>query len=278
MAILNPVHNVVAAREILSLLLRRRELLIEMTKRELTEKHAGQMLGAVWTFGHPIVLMSVYVFLYTIVFRGRIESHGLPLPTDYTVYILSGLVPWLMFQESISKGTSVVVGNANLVKQVVFPIEILPIKVVLASITTLTILLSLLFLYVLIRFQTFSWWFLLVPALVVTQAVAMSGVAFALSAIGCYIRDLRELTTIFGMVNIYLIPVVYLPDWVPKLVRPLLYANPFSYMVWCYQDALSGGAPQHPWAWLVFPVLSAVVFAVGYRTFRKLKPYLGNVL
>lgn len=278
MSTLNPVHHLRAVEEIFSILRKQRELLFELTRRELTEKYAGQVLGALWTIGHPMILMGVYVFLFSVVFRTKLEDRGLAVASDYTVYILSGLIPWLMFQESIVKSSQVIVSNSNLVKQVVFPIEVLPVKVVFASITTMLLLLTLLFIYILARFQLVYWGFALVPALIVFQVLAMVGAAFALSAVGCFFRDLRELAAIFGMVNIYLMPVVYLPDWVPSIVRPLIYANPFSYMIWCYQDALTGRGIQHPWAWLVFPVSSVMTFVVGYRLFRKVKPYFGNVL
>jgi lipopolysaccharide transport system permease protein len=83
---------------------------------------------------------------------------------------------------------------------------------------------------------------------------------------------------ILNVIGIYLMPIVYLPSMVPGIFQPLLYLNPFSYMVWCYQDAVYFGRFEHPWAWLVFPMLCLGTFVLGYRLFRRLKLMLGNVL
>jgi len=277
-AILNPIAHWRAGHEIVSILLARRQLTWELTKRELTEKYAGQVLGALWAFAHPLILMSVYVFLFAVVFKAKIDTTGRAVHLDFTVYILSGLIPWLMFQEAMSKGTTAIVGNASLVKQVVFPIEILPAKVVLATFMTQVIFVILLTGYVLLRFHALPWTFVFVPVLMLIQCIAMAGICYAVAAVGCYLRDLKDLVTVFAVVNLYLMPVVYLPEWVPDMLRPVIYLNPFSYMTWCYQDAVFFGAIEHPRAWVIFPVLSVIVFGVGYRMFRRLKVQFGNVL
>ena len=95
------------------------------------------------------------------------------------------------------------------------------------------------------------------------QLLAMIGVAFALAAVGAYLRDAKDFVQLFAMMGVYLLPRVYLPEWVPTLFKPLLYLNPFSYMVWGYQDALYFGRFQHPWAWGVFAAGSVFVFSPG---------------
>jgi lipopolysaccharide transport system permease protein len=112
----------------------------------------------------------------------------------------------------------------------------------------------------------------------IAQTLAMLGVAFILAMGSAFLRDLKEVVQVFGLVGLYVMPIVYLPEWVPSLFKPLLYLNPFSYMIWCYQDALYFGRFEHPWAWPVFLVGSVATFAVGYRAFRFLKPYVGDVL
>ena len=98
-----------------------------LAKREITDRYAGQMLGMLWTVGNPLLLMGVYLFIFGVVFRVRIGG-TIDLPMGYTTYILSGLIPWFAVSESLNKGCSIITGNSNLVKQVVFPLEILPIK------------------------------------------------------------------------------------------------------------------------------------------------------
>jgi lipopolysaccharide transport system permease protein len=278
LSILNPAANWHASRELAALLKRHRQLAWEMTRRELTERFAGHLGGALWALGHPLITVCVYLFLFGVVFAQKVEAKGISLPLDYTVYMLAGLLPWLMMSEALTKSSSAIIGNSNLVKQVVFPVEILPVKVVLAAVLTQCIFFAALVIYMLARFRGLPATMSLLPLLMLLQAMAAAGLAFAISSLACYLRDLREFVTVFCTINFFLMPVVFLPDMVPPIFRPFLYINPFSYMIWCYQDAIFFGRIEHPWAWIVFPVLSVTCLVVGYRTFRTLKIHFGNVL
>jgi lipopolysaccharide transport system permease protein len=272
-----PRANLYALAEALGLIKRHRQLLWEMTKRELTERHAGQVFGTFWALGHPLILVAVYVFAFTFVFKCTIGGTD-DMPLTYTAYILSGLIPWIAFQDAMTRSVAAIATNANLVKQVVFPIEVLPLKGVLVAMATQTIGTSFLVLYVLVSHRSIPWTYGLLPLLWLAQLLAMSGFAFLLSSIGTYFRDVKELVTLFTTVGMFLTPVSYLPQWVPALIRPALYANPFSYLCWCYQDLCFYGRFQHPWAFPIVAVASLATFSWGYRTFRKLKTHFGSVL
>ena len=130
-SIINIKISYQAFREIMLLLTRHRQLTFAMAQREIADRYAGQFLGVLWAIIHPVIVMGVYVFIFAYVFKMKIGgTHNMPL--DYTTYLLSGLIPWMCFQESMSKASVVIVNNANLVKQVVFPLEVLPVKVVIA--------------------------------------------------------------------------------------------------------------------------------------------------
>jgi len=276
-SLFNLKRHLQAFTEIIALLTKHRQLTIEMTKREIGERYAGQVLGVFWAVGHPMILMAVYLFIFGFVFKARIGGTR-ELPFDYTVYILSGLIPWLAFQESMAKSSIVITANASLVKQVVFPIEVLPVKAVLASLLMHLVASFVLILYVFLKYKHLYLTYLLWPVIFFFQVLAMIGVSFMLSAVGGYFRDLKDLIQVFSVVGMYLMPIVYLPKWVPEIFRPILYLNPFSYMAWCYQDVLYFGRFEHPWAWPVFILGSLAIFCIGYRIFRKAKVYFGNVL
>lgn len=276
-SVFDPAGNFQAVRELASLLTRHRHLTWEMAKREITDRYVGQILGAFWAIGHPLILILVYAFVFGFVFKVKIGSTP-DMPLDYTTYMLAGLIPWLSFLDSISKSTVAIVSNANLVKQVVFPIEILPIKGVLSSLLTEGIFLGLLAAYVLVTKHFLPWTYLLIPVLLLLQALAMIGMSYFLSAIGAFLRDLKDLVQVFSVAGVYLIPAFYLPSFVPGIFRRLLYINPFSHLIWCFQDALYFGRFAHPWAWAVMSALSIVVFAAGYRFFRRIKTVFGNLL
>ena len=116
------------------------------------------------------------------------------------------------------------------------------------------------------------------PLMMVLQVGVMLGTAFFLSALGVFVKDTKDVVQLLAMAGMYLLPIFYLPDWVPRLFKPLLYVNPFSHLIWCYQDALYFGRFDHPWSWLVAVLLSFFGLVLGYRTFRLMKPSFGNVL
>jgi lipopolysaccharide transport system permease protein len=276
-ALFKATNHLQAFSEIAQLLTRHRQLTVEMARREITDRYLGQFFGAFWALAHPLVFMGVYVFIFAFVFKVKVGGTR-ELPLNYTVYLLSGLIPWLCVQEALSKNTSAITSNANLVKQVVFPVEILPVKGVLSSLFTECIFLIFLTIYVLAVYHYLPWTYVMIPVLLFFQGLGMIGISYILSAVCVYFRDLKDFVQVFVVVGVYLIPAFYLPEFVPPSFRPLLYMNPFSYLIWCYQDALYFGTFAHPWAWWIFSALSLLTFYFGYRLFRKLKLMFGNVL
>jgi lipopolysaccharide transport system permease protein len=276
-SILSPSSNIQAFLELIALFKRRSRLIYELTKREIGERYSGQVFGAFWAIGHPLLLTLVYIFIFGFVFRAR-TGGTIDMPLDYTAYILSGIIPWLVFQESLSKASTVIIANANVVKQVIFPLEVLPVKSVLATVVTEIVFLILLFLYTLITSRTLPWTYLFLPVLVLFQILAMIGTSYLFSAIGTYFRDLKDFVQAFLSIAFFILPILYLPESIPAAVRPVLYLNPLSYMIWCYQDILYFGQFAHPWAWAAFLPGSVFVFIFGFRVFRKLKTMFGNAL
>lgn len=269
--------HVSAFREVMQLLAKHRDLTWEMARREISDRYVGQAFGLIWAVGHPLFMMGLYVFIFAFVFKTKVGGTS-AMPLDYTTYILAGLVPWMAFQEVMGKSCTAVTANAGLVKQVVFPLEILPAKGVLASLVPQLISMSILLGYVLATHGGYVATYWLLPLLVVLQILAMLGIAYFLAAVGAYFRDMKDFVQLFCMAGIYLMPVFYLPEMVPSLFKPLLYLNPFSYLVWCYQDVVYFGRFEHPVAWAIFPLISVGIFVIGYRLFRKLKIGFGNVL
>jgi lipopolysaccharide transport system permease protein len=266
-----------ALLELLTLLRERRPLVLEMARRQITTEHSGKTFGAVWGVLQPLLLFAVYAFVYGTVFNAKIGG-TFEQPRDFTVYFLVGLVPWLTFLFVMAKAGGLIPGNVVLVKQVVFDLRLLPIALTLANLLPLLVGLGFIATYTLVVYEALPPSYVALPALVALQFLAMLGAAFVLSAIGAFFRDIGDFVQIAGVILIFLLPIVYLPSTIPDPFRPLLYLNPFSYMVWCYQDALYYGRVEHPAAWFVFAAWSGVLFVGGYRLFRRLRPHFGNVL
>jgi lipopolysaccharide transport system permease protein len=273
---LSPYRNSQALWITINQIMRYRELLREMVNRDLRASHARHGLGALWVYAHPLVVVGTYLLIFGFVLGGRLVSSG-NFPGDFSGYILAGLVPWLMMQVALVRGPGALIGSANLVKQVVFPIEVLPVSVTVSSTIPYLPALALVIFYN-ACVGGLSWMLLLLPAVLAVHATLAIGLSFALAAITPFFRDLREIVTVFTSIAMYLMPVVYLPDWMPRALRPLIYSNPFSYVVWVYQDVLFFGEFRHPYAWVVMLVLALLSLGLGYRVFERLKPYYGNAL
>jgi lipopolysaccharide transport system permease protein len=269
----SPQGNIQAFRELIVILKRHHQLIIEMAKREINDRYAGQIFGYFWTFGHPLILIILYSFVFGFIFKANVGG-----PMGYVVFLLAGLIPWLTFQEVMGKATTLINSNANIVKQVIFPIEVLPVKGVLAAVVTQVIFFSLLIIYIFItgRFPLLT--YLLLPLIMLIQITGMIGVSFILCAISPYFRDTKDFIQIFLTVSFFTMPMIYSPSALPPIVKYIFYINPFSYMIWCYQDILFYGRFQHPWSWVIFLGSSLLAFVFGYRLFRKLKVMFGNVL
>jgi lipopolysaccharide transport system permease protein len=132
--------------------------------------------------------------------------------------------------------------------------------------------------YLVLSLHVLPWTLVFIPVLVATQFVGMAGLGFFLGALSVYFRDLRELVLVFTVIGVYVLPAFYPPGAIPSAFRVALFLNPFSYMVWCYQDTFFYGRLAHPWAWPVFILGCLLTYAVGFLLFRKLKTTFGNVL
>ncbi len=275
--LLDPRPYIQAFRELFELLSSQRALTLELAKREVNAEHSGKRLGAVWGVIQPLFLLGVYASIYGIVFKAKIGG-TYELPRDFTVYLLAGLISWLAFQFSMAKSTTLISGNAHLVKQVVFDLNVLPIASALASLVTLLLGLGFVTVYLIVVYGALPWTYLMLPVLVLLQFLAMAGAAFVLSSIGTFVQDIRDLVQLSGVVLIFLMPIVYLPSAVPAAFDPLLWLNPFSYMVWCYQDVLYYGRLDHFAAWVIFPAWSLFLFLAGYRLFRRVRPFFSDAL
>ncbi len=263
---------------ILRTLAKNRRLLMEMAKRDLSDRYSGQILGKVWGFVHPAATVGVFLFIFGAVFQAKASSVGVDFPADHAVYMVSGLIPWLVVAEVISRSSASISGNAALVKQVVFPLEILPVKMVMATLPTMIIGFAGLTAYVLIRFGTLPASYLMLPAAVAILYVFLIGVAFMISAIAIFFRDLKDIVQLYTLLGLYLAPIFYFINWVPENFRVVLYLNPVTYFVMIFHDLAYHGAIQSPPVWGAALVLSLLSVVLGALVFSRLKPHFGSYL
>jgi lipopolysaccharide transport system permease protein len=277
LALFNPVRMAGAAVEGLVLVARHRRLAVAMARRELSSRYAGQMMGSFWIVGHPLLQMLIYIFLFGIVFQQRIGGSA-DLPRDYTIYILSGLVPWLTILPVLTGSCISIIVNVALVKQFTFDLEVLPIKDVLTASVFWFVGIAITTIYTLFVYHALPLTYLLLPIVVLIQVLTMIGFAWLLSAVSVFFRDLKDIMAVWANLGVFLLPIVYLPQWVPALFRPIIYANPLSCIIWIHQDVLYFGRIEHPGSWLASIAFAVFIFTTGHRVFQRLRPLFGNAL
>ena len=274
--LLSPAANGSALRELVRAAVRYRELLWEMTRRDLFERHAGSMLGVTWVFAVPVLVMLVQTFVFSFIFNLRLGGayNGLSFPA----YLLAGLVPWFVVQEVISRAPTCITEAKNLVKQIVFPTEILPLKIVLATLVILGIGLMFPMVLMIGNGTARPLWWLLLPWAVLSHLLLMAGFSYFLAATAVFIRDIKNVVQLLLMVGLFLHPILYAPEMLPHWAETAFQFSPISHVIYLYRDVLIFGGVTRPWSWALAPILGLIFLVVGYRVFRNLRHAFGDAL
>jgi ABC-type polysaccharide/polyol phosphate export permease len=252
----------------LASLLRYRGLIQSLVTRELKARYRGSVLGFVWSFVNPLLLLSIYSFVFTTIMRNNDSQ-----PKPFAVFLFCGLLPWTWFSASLTEATSSLINGGNLIKKVLFPAEVLPIVSVLANMVhfLLGLLILAAFMILFQHYPDFGGlpWFLVVVAV---QLVFTLGLAFALSALTVHFRDVRDLLTNVLTLWFFATPIIY-PYFMPSVSRFLMLfrLNPFYHLAVSYQEILFFGQFGHARSLLLLAALSVGVFLGGYWLFDRLR-------
>lgn len=273
--LINPKANLRSFLDLSRIIARFRELIIEMVRRDLVERHSGSFLGGFWAIGQPLVVMVVYSFVFSYIYDIRLS--GAFAGVDYLSFMLSGLVPWLGFQEALARAPHCILDSKNLVKQIVFPIEILPLKIVFSSTVVLAIGLVFPMGILIVRGDASLMW-LLLPLPILSHLTLLAGLAFFLSAVTVFVRDVRNIIQLLLMIGLFVHPILYTPGMLPSFVEKLMTVSPLSHVIWVYRDVLVFGRITEAWSWLIAPVSGLVVLILGFRSFQSLRHAFGDAL
>ena len=250
-------------------LLRYRALVQSLVARELKARYRGSVLGFLWSFVNPLLLLLIYTFVFTVVlpgFRGRELE-------PFALFMFCGILPWTWFSSSLLESSNVLIAGGNLIRKVLFPAEVLPIVSVLANMVHFALGLLILAAFM-IAFQHFPnpWslpWF---PVVVLVQLIFTLGLALALSALAVHFRDIRDLLANVLTLWFFATPIIY-PYFLPTVERflPLFRLNPFFHLAVSYQEILFFEHFGHARSLLLVGVLSVGVFFAGYWLFDRLR-------
>jgi len=243
-------------------------LLKELVKRDFKGRYAGSVLGFVWSFVQPLWLLLLFSFVFATVMKIRLTGET---TDNFGLFLFAGLLPWMAIQEGVMRGSSAITDNAELVKKLTFPSQVLVLAVVLAAVLHELIGLAVYIVVLAVMGQlSVATLPLLLVALPLQLALTL-GLGLMLSATNVFFRDVVQ---VLGMVMngwFYFTPIVYPLDLVPDRFVPWIELNPLTPLVELYRHSLLGGGPALPAGSLVLAVVSVVVLAAGWAVFRRLK-------
>lgn len=250
-------------------LLRHRALFTNFFRRELFARYLGSVSGFAWAFLQPLALLAVYHFVFTTVFRAG-PMNG----RSFLLFVAVALWPWLAAQEALQRGTVSIGAYAGLIRKVAFPHELVVYACVAATMALqfagYIVVLAVLALFgEPVRFAGLP----LAIALWIILAVAVTGIALALSALQVFIRDIEHILLPVLMMLMYLTPILYPLSLVPERMRPWVAANPFGYLVDRLRDALLDGRLAPAWGDAAAAVVAIALFAAGRWVFLRLSPH-----
>jgi ABC-type polysaccharide/polyol phosphate export permease len=255
-------------------LFRYRALISSLVSRELKARYRGSVLGFVWSFVNPLLLLLIYTFVFTVVLPG---AHP-PELEPFALFMFCGILPWTWFSSSLLESSNVLIAGGNLIKKVLFPAEVLPIVSVLAGLVHFCLGLPILALF-LIYYRVPVWptdllWF---PLIVLTQLVLTIGLALLVSALTVHFRDVRDLLANLLTLWFFATPIIYPITQAPERVRRLLNLNPFTHLVIAYQEVLFRPGPFAQVNRLIaVAIASIIVFLFGYFVFDRLRDTLAE--
>jgi lipopolysaccharide transport system permease protein len=253
----------------LAQLIRYRGLIQSLVARELKARYRGSVLGFLWSFINPLLLLSIYTFVFTRIIPNRNEA-----AQPFAVFMFCGILPWNWFSSSLMEASNSLIAGGNLIKKVLFPAEVLPLVNVLANMVHFFLGLLILLVF-LIAYR--HWpdpggliWF---PIAVLIQLVYTAGLALFLSALTVHYRDIRDLLSNILMFWFFATPIIY--PWMDpnvKLYEWVFVWNPFTHLAVSYQEILFFKGPVGHAKWLlVLGALSVVQFLAAYWFFDRLR-------
>lgn len=254
-----------------------RQLITQMTKREVVGRYRGSIMGIAWSLFNPILMLVVYTFVFSVVFKAR-WGGGDESQTSFAIVLFVGMIVYGLFAEIANRAPSLILSNVNYVKKVVFPLEILPIVSLASALFHSVISIGVLLVAILFINGGLVWTVLLFPLVIIPLLFATLGVAWFLASLGVYVRDVGQTIGIFTTVLMFLSPVFYPISTLPEKFQGWMMLNPLTFVIEQSRAVMIFGK-QPDWIGLViYACTSLVVMWTGYWWFQKTRKGFADVL
>lgn len=258
-------------------LYRIRFMLKAMALRELKATYVGSFFGFVWAVLNPLCQIAIYGVVFGFFLKGTVPpQYG---TKNFFLYLVTGLIPWQFFAQTIGTSSNVLLAYGNLVKRAVgFPCEVLPIVSVISNTVSQLVSIALLFLIVIVFTHTLSVQMLLVLVYLLFAVIICVGLGWMLSALTVFLRDIPQVIGLVLTGMFFFIPICYPPSIVPEKILFVMKLNPIYHVIEGYRLACLTGRPVPLLDFAYLGVTSVLIAALGGILFRKLKPEFAEVM
>jgi len=249
-----------------------------MVKREIQVKYKESFIGLGWAFFTPLFMLGVYTFVFSEVFKSRWNNVVPTNKADFAIMLFAGLMVYTFFAECLLRGPQIIVSNANYVKKIVFPLEILPFVAIGVSLFQLFISSIVLLLAQLFFKEVLPYTAILFPIVLIPLLLSTAGILWLLAAAGVYLRDIGQLIGVLTSVLMFLSPIFYPVSALPEQFQPWLRLNPLTNIIEQARAVLVDGKLFDVADYGVSIVASIVIFWIGYSVFQKARKGFADVL
>jgi lipopolysaccharide transport system permease protein len=255
-----------------------RSLIWQLLKRDVQARYRGSALGLLWALATPIIMLSIYTFVFQTVFKSRWNDTQGETTLSFAIILFLGLSVHGLLSETLTKSPLLIVGNQNFVKKIVFPLPILSWVTLLSGLVTFFISFSLLLILILIELKTIPLTALLIPIILLPYCILLLGISWVLAALGVYLRDIQQITGTLATFLLFLSPIFYSTSFLPESFQPLIFLNPLSYVVEASREVLIYGVLPSFRGLAIYSAVAIAVAYLGNYFFRKVSPGFADVL
>ncbi len=266
----------IPGRHFLRNLVTRRSLVAQLVRRDFQQRYVGSAVGWIWGVVHPLVLLLSWTFIFQICLKMKLPPGS--VTQNYTMYLFCGMLPWLLFQETVLRSASSMVEHATLITRTLFPAEVVPVSIFLSSLIHHLIALLLVMGASAVVLKFVSPMVLLLPLYMLFIGLFAVGVGWFVASLQVYLRDTVQVLAVLMTLWFWFTPIMINEKQIPQRFQGLIRLNPMSWVVRAYRDRLLSAA-WPPWQELVvLAVYSSAVFIAGGLFFRHLKRGFADVL
>jgi lipopolysaccharide transport system permease protein len=255
-----------------------RSLIKQMAWREVVGRYKGSMFGLVWSFFNPLMMLAVYTFVFSVVFKARWGIEVSEGKTDFALVLFVGLIIHSLFAEVLNRAPTLILSNANYVKKVVFPLEVLTFVSLSVALFHAAISFIVLLVALVVLNGLPSWTVIYTPATLLPLLPLTLGFGWLLASLGVYLRDIGQLIGITTMALLFLAPVFYPLKALPEAYQSVLYINPLTYPIEQTRAVIIFGDMPN-WVGLgVYTIISVLICWIGFWWFQKTRKGFADVL